>query len=177
MRLMEQTCSTMTAPRPWKELGDRIRAAREAAGISRRELSIQVGCSENNCYRWEGGLHRPDTDNLYRIAQACGVTVEELHGEAGAADHHLALDAFIRHHPRGQTVTDAERRQLLAMPWDRIPTSESYFYALEAIRSQQTPAEAVASAEETEKMLRRGLANGRKVLGDDTRESTRIRKR
>jgi transcriptional regulator with XRE-family HTH domain len=172
MRANLHACPIMTAPRPWKELGNRIQAARKAAGLSRKELSFATGASEHNIYRWEGGLHRPESDNLFAIAQACGVTVGALLGETrdvGALDEFLAT-------PKGTTVTEAERRALAQMPWDRVPTKESYFYALEALRSQQGPAEAVASAEETERMLRRGLAAGRRTLGHAKEQSTKVRK-
>lgn len=179
MTMSVQTCSVMTAPRPWKDLGDRIRAAREAAGLSRRELSIRINTAEHSIYRWEGGLHRPDTDNLFLIAQACGVTVDQLMGRASAQqDMHGvpgALESFLAT-TEGRTVSDAERVQLLTMPWDKTPSELSFHYALQALRNQQNGDEAVASAEETEEMLRRGLSRGRRVLSDDESQEKRISK-
>ena len=66
-------------------------------------------------------------------------------------------------------MTEDEHAVLVSMPWDREPTELSYHYALQAIRSQQSPSEAVASADETEEMLRRGEERGRRRIADGER--------
>jgi transcriptional regulator with XRE-family HTH domain len=152
--------------------GDRIREARQRAGISRQQLADMVGVAYISAYQWERGKYAPSSDNLNKIASVCGVMPHELSGwDAVSAAHGApaSLERFLET-AEGATVTEAEHSALVSMPWDREPTTLSYHYALQAIRAQQSRSEAVASAEETEAMLTRGLARGRRMLGDEKKE-------
>lgn len=65
------------------ELGERIAAWRTVKGLSRDELAEKVGVTVAAVYQWEGtGEHKtkPSTDNLEKIAEAFGVTLERFYG-------------------------------------------------------------------------------------------------
>lgn len=59
----------------------RLRALREARGISVRELARQIDEESSNVSFWERTGTVPRSNVLLPIAQALGVTVEELLGE------------------------------------------------------------------------------------------------
>ena len=62
--------------------GQHIKALREAAGLSIRELARQVGQDHSNVRYWEQSGNLPRSDVLIPMAGALGVTVEQLLGEA-----------------------------------------------------------------------------------------------
>jgi len=68
----------MTAPKP----PSRLRQLREAAGISARELARQINEQHTNVLYWEHSGAPPRSDVLRPIAQALGVTVEQLLGDS-----------------------------------------------------------------------------------------------
>jgi transcriptional regulator with XRE-family HTH domain len=59
----------------------RLRALREARGISARELARQIGEDSSNVSFWERTGALPRSNVLIPIAKTLGVTVEELLGE------------------------------------------------------------------------------------------------
>lgn len=59
----------------------KLRALREAAGISQRELARQIDERQSNVSFWERTGILPRSDKLTAIATALGVTVEQLLGE------------------------------------------------------------------------------------------------
>jgi transcriptional regulator with XRE-family HTH domain len=61
--------------------GQHIRALREAAGLSIRELARQLGQDHSNVRYWEQSGNLPRSDVLLPMANVLGVTVEELLGE------------------------------------------------------------------------------------------------
>ena len=63
-------------------IGSRLRRAREAAGLTRPELSKLVPCSPGLIYEYEKGLRSPGADNLKGLAQGCGVSADYLLGIA-----------------------------------------------------------------------------------------------
>lgn len=58
----------------------RLRAAREAAGLSRRRLGDRLDVDGQTIYRWECGARTPNIDMLRRVAAALGVTAGSLLG-------------------------------------------------------------------------------------------------
>ena len=65
-------------------LGERIRVARDAAGLSQRELADRVHVDTKTVSRWENGRHQATRRNANRLADALGVGVEEIGGELPA---------------------------------------------------------------------------------------------
>jgi len=59
----------METPLP---VGHRVRAAREAAGMSQEQLADVVGVTRNTVYNLESESTKPKADTLWRIAQATG---------------------------------------------------------------------------------------------------------
>jgi len=58
----------------------KLRALREASGLSQRELARQIDERQSNVSFWERTGAHPRSDKLALIAQALGVSVEELLG-------------------------------------------------------------------------------------------------
>lgn len=59
--------------------GQRLKRAREAAGISQARLAALVGVSPSTPYRWEAGKANPQTGAMERkVAFALGVPVAEI---------------------------------------------------------------------------------------------------
>lgn len=64
-------------------LGNRIAMARIRAGYRTQEaLANAVGVSRGLVGQWESHKKRPGRDNLLKIADLCGITVEYLVGAA-----------------------------------------------------------------------------------------------
>lgn len=59
-------------------LGDRIRKARTAAGLSQNELARRADVRRQTVAAWERGDATPDSRNLESAAEACGLTLAEL---------------------------------------------------------------------------------------------------
>jgi transcriptional regulator with XRE-family HTH domain len=63
----------------------RIAELRESLGMTQVELAERVGVDKSAVWHWENGHARPDISRLSTVADALGVTVEELiDGEAVA---------------------------------------------------------------------------------------------
>jgi transcriptional regulator with XRE-family HTH domain len=62
--------------------GKHLKALRETAGLSQRELAEQIGEIHSNVHYWESSGNLPRSNVLLPMAKALGVTVEELLGEA-----------------------------------------------------------------------------------------------
>lgn len=58
----------------------RIREAREAAGLSQKELAEKMGVKPATLNGYEKGNHDPKSDGLSAIADICDVTVDFLLG-------------------------------------------------------------------------------------------------
>jgi len=59
-------------------IGQRIRAAREAAGLSRVKLARPLGCDPDTLANWEAGRTAPTTTDLVALATALSVTAASL---------------------------------------------------------------------------------------------------
>ena len=59
-------------------IGDRIKLARKARGLSARELATQVGISHTAINKYTSGLATPSSDTLIRLRKALGVSTEYL---------------------------------------------------------------------------------------------------
>lgn len=61
-------------------IGARLRAAREAAGLSQVALGERLGLAQSKISAYERGAWMPRLDLAWRWAQACGCSVDALAG-------------------------------------------------------------------------------------------------
>jgi transcriptional regulator with XRE-family HTH domain len=74
--------SEITLSVPAEVLGERLRRARRAAGLSTSEMASELGIHRNMISRWENGRDQPKRMVLLAWAMRCGVPLEWLeHGE------------------------------------------------------------------------------------------------
>lgn len=81
------------ATKEWAVVGDRIRLAREAAGISVRELARRVDVSASHVSQVERGLASFSVRSLYNVVSILGVSMDSLFEDATT--------------PSGTTLTEA----------------------------------------------------------------------
>ena len=118
-----------TAPSGWtvqmNALGDFIRAQRQLANLSLREMASMTSVSNAYLSQVERGLHQPSLTVLRAIADALGLTTEQLLAKAGwtqadpvgppasaPPDPLASTEDTIRADPR---LTDAQREALLGV--------------------------------------------------------------
>ena len=58
--------------------GDKIKAARQAAGMTQREIADILGTTQQNFYQYEKGLRIPKIPTLKRIAAALGTDITSI---------------------------------------------------------------------------------------------------
>lgn len=118
-------------------VGDRIGDALERSGLTKAELARRVGKSWRQVHGWINGEKSPSGDSLRRLAEALGVTVDELLGIAEGQDPPFASWTSFLETPDGAGMTAGERRALQSIAWPpgREPTVASYHIALAAMRS------------------------------------------
>ena len=85
--------STNTIPK-WS-LGDRLRKARQSAGIrSHKEMAARLGVSEDTIKRWEGDKYAPSRGYVLGWALECGVDAEWLEKDGGDGAPMRAVDLY-----------------------------------------------------------------------------------
>ena len=59
-------------------MGEKLKVARKAAGMTQKQLADALGCTQKDISRWESGLHEPGALTLKKIAQILSCSMEEL---------------------------------------------------------------------------------------------------
>ena len=59
-------------------LGERIKNQRSRAGLSQERVAELVGVSRQSVTKWESGQSAPSTENLFKLAEIFGTTVDML---------------------------------------------------------------------------------------------------
>lgn len=81
-------------------IGARVRAERETAGLTQRDLANKVGIDEPRVSRIENGQRGIDSLLLHRLASALGLAMEAFFEEGPA-------DTVVMHRGRGESDDDA----------------------------------------------------------------------
>ena len=94
------------------DIGSFIRAQREAAQVSVRQLAEKAGVSNPYLSQIERGLRKPSADVLNQIAKALRVSAEVLYVQAGIlepSDNSEVRDAIIT----DTAITERQKQVLL----------------------------------------------------------------
>ena len=59
-------------------LGENIKKARKAAGVTQKELAEQISVSDKTISKWETGKGLPDIAIIEDLAKSLGVSIAEL---------------------------------------------------------------------------------------------------
>lgn len=62
------------------DYGERIRAAREARGLTQFDLGIMIGRRDGDVSRWERGVLLPKIGTFVELTRALGVSLDYLAG-------------------------------------------------------------------------------------------------
>jgi transcriptional regulator with XRE-family HTH domain len=92
----------MSDREPWSSVGDFIKAQRELANLSLRQLAEMASISNPYLGQIERGLYKPSADVLKNIASALRISAESMYAQAGLLDETPAADGAA-------TVEDAIR--------------------------------------------------------------------
>jgi transcriptional regulator with XRE-family HTH domain len=76
----------------WRSLGDFIRAQRELANLSMRQLAEIAKISNPYLSQVERGLYKPSADVLKSIAHALHISAETMYSQAGLLDDSESRD-------------------------------------------------------------------------------------
>ncbi len=71
---------------PWRGVGEFIRAQRELANLSLRQLAEVAKISNPYLSQIERGIHKPSADVLKNIAAALRISAETMYAQAGLLD-------------------------------------------------------------------------------------------
>jgi transcriptional regulator with XRE-family HTH domain len=114
------------------DIGSFIRAQREAAQVSVRQLAEKAGVSNPYLSQIERGLRKPSADVLNQIAKALRVSAEVLYVQAGI------LEPSARSEVRDAIITDTaiteRQKQVL------LDIYTSFVQQNEAAREETAPA-------------------------------------
>src|SRR6478735_5052061 len=94
------------------DIGGYIRAQREAAQVSVRQLAEKAGVSNPYLSQIERGLRKPSADVLSQIAKALRVSAEVLYVQAGMlepSEHSEVRDAIVA----DASITERQKQVLL----------------------------------------------------------------
>lgn len=61
-----------------KEIGARIRTARQHAGLTQLQLGNRIGRDHRTIHRWEYAIRIPTLEDLLLLADAMGIPLTEL---------------------------------------------------------------------------------------------------
>ena len=105
-------------------LAKRLRDAREALRMTKREFARQVGVTGNTAWSWENGRTQPNPDKLLVIASVLGLTETFLRSGAETNDDGVSEPEVAA----GTVVSDIERLRrkiasVLGMPASQVRVS------------------------------------------------------
>ncbi len=104
------------ASNPWEAFGQYLRSQRQLAQMSLRQLAEVARISNPYLSQIERGLHQPSVTIIKTLAEALGVSPEDLLAHAagidGEPDHGRGTEATIRSDPN---LNEAQKSALLAV--------------------------------------------------------------
>lgn len=79
------------ANHPYSDIGNRIKAGRQALGYSQTDFAKRAGLSKSQVSNWESGLHRPSLDACITLRETYGLSIDFIiFGNLDALPHKIA---------------------------------------------------------------------------------------
>jgi transcriptional regulator with XRE-family HTH domain len=104
-----------------RDIGQHLRQAREAAGISVRELARRIGLSASMISQVELNQSRPSVGTLFQIANALGLVLDDLFRDDTS---HLPLAVPTHHAPHSSPHLKRGQRETIRLAdqvqWERL---------------------------------------------------------
>lgn len=155
-------------------LGERLREAREAAGLSQDDAGAKIGRNGQTLWRWEHDRNEPSASDVSALASVYGVAPNVLLAwkPKTLSNLHPELRRFLAG-PEGSKVTSEERLALMAMPLapDVEPTYSMYHFFLLSIQAGRPVDVAAESAHVSAEAERRGAERGWRDIDEDEEEA------
>lgn len=122
--------------------GERLREARDEAGLTQHALAERIGVRHLTISRYERSITKlPPAKRVVELAKALGVSFDWLMGEskpeapADPSKDPPALTEFLAT-PLGQSATAEERQKLRTRVQFARPSAKGYMFALLAFREE-----------------------------------------
>lgn len=81
------------------KFSENLKAAREAAGLTQKDLAEAAGLTEVSIWNYEAGKHEPQVSSLVKIAKALNLSVDVLLDYEASGEFWAAADiTYIRKH-------------------------------------------------------------------------------
>ncbi|GEM_PF-3133905 len=112
-------------------LGERIKEQRKKSGLSQERVAELVGVSRQSVTKWESGQSAPSTENLFKLAEIFGTTVDML------------LD--IPDEKNSQSTDQAQIKELASQI--------QYLYRVESARKAEVERVRIENEKRTEELL------------------------
>jgi transcriptional regulator with XRE-family HTH domain len=136
-------------------MGDRLRQARTARGLSLRRLAEVLGVSPSLISQVETGRAKPSVNTLYALATELGISLDSLlfmdteppttatDGENGSGE---SLEAVVPHDPVQRAASRPSIRLGSGVVWERLTTESirnlDFLHVTYEVGGESSPAEA-----------------------------------
>jgi transcriptional regulator with XRE-family HTH domain len=108
----------------YADMGDRLREARQARGLSLRSLAERLGVSPSLISQVETGRARPSVSTLYSIASELGISLDELlFIDARPSPAGAALESLLPRNPVQRADARSTIRLASGVVWERLTTA------------------------------------------------------
>jgi transcriptional regulator with XRE-family HTH domain len=135
-------------------MGDRLRQARQARGLSLRRLATVVGVSPSLISQVETGRAKPSVNTLYALANELGISLDTLlfmdtqppAGDGDAAALSEPIETSVPHDPVQRAASRSSIRLGSGVVWERLTTESirnvDFLYVTYEIGGESSPADA-----------------------------------
>ena len=142
-----------TAEPGYADMGDRLRRARQARGLSLRRLAEVVGVSPSLISQVETGRAKPSVNTLYALASELGVSLDSLlfmdaspPATAPADGGNAPVEAALPHDPVQRAASRSAIRLGSGVVWERLTTESirnvDFLHVTYEVGGESSPAEA-----------------------------------
>lgn len=91
-----------------QEIGQILRAAREAKGMTQKQAAEMLGRRQQIVGHWETGYAQPDANTLFELCDIYGISVDEAFRETKP----VQVDILYISRPTGVQSTDELRKRM-----------------------------------------------------------------